>query len=117
MLKNLIVIENGRNYQFENEQELVKKLISEDYYDLPQDKKIEKIKIKTIANSLNFKKDIPQDIINEKDFILSILVENNKLILLEKKDSNIFTEKIDKTQITKNYILVNKYAKQLLNRN
>ena len=36
MLKNLIVIEDGKNYQFENEQELVKKLIDEDYYDLPR---------------------------------------------------------------------------------
>ena len=116
MLQNLIVIENGRNYQFENEQELVKKLISEDYYDLPQDKKIEQIKIKAIANSLNLKKDIPNNIDNEKDFILSLLVDNGKLVLLEKRESNIFTEKLDKSQFTKNYILVNKFAKQLLNK-
>lgn len=116
MLQNLIVIENGRNYQFENEQELVKKLISEDYYDLPQDKKIEQIKIKAIANSLNLKKDIPNNIDNEKDFILSLLVDNDKLVLLEKSESNIFTEKLDKSQFTKNYILVNKFAKQLLNK-
>lgn len=116
MLQNLIVIENGRNYQFENEQELVKKLISEDYYDLPQDKKIEQIKIKAIANSLNLKKDIPNNIDNEKDFILSLLVDNDKLVLLEKRESNIFTEKLDKSQFTKNYILVNKFAKQLLNK-
>lgn len=116
MLKNLIVIEDGKNYQFENEQELVKKLIGEDYYNLPQDKKIEQIKIKAIANSLNLKKDIPDNIDNEKDFILSLLVDNDKLVLLEKRESNIFTEKLDKSQFTKNYILVNKFAKQLLNK-
>lgn len=114
MLKNLIVIEDGKNYQFENEQELVKKIISEDYYELPQNKKIEKIKLKLIANSLNIKKDIPDNIDNEKDFILSLLVDNDKLVLLEKRESNIFTEKLDKSQFTKNYILVNKFAKQLL---
>lgn len=116
MLKNLIVIEDGKNYQFENEQELVKKLISEDYYDLPRDKKIEKIKLKLIANSLNLKKDMPENIDNEKDFILSLLVDNDKFVLLEKRDSNIFTEKLDKSQFSKNYILVNRFARQLLNK-
>ena len=102
MLKNLIVIENGKNYQFENEQELVKKLISDDYYDLPPDKKIEKIKIKSIANSLNSTKNIPKDITSEKDFILWLLIDNDNLILLEKREANIFTEKLDKSQFTKN---------------
>ena len=115
MIKNLIVIENGKYFQFEDEQDLVKNLICQDYYNLPQEKKIEKLKIKAIANSFNTKKGIPYNITNEKDFILSLLVDNDKFILLEKKGSNIFTKNLDKIQFTKNYIIVNKFAKQLLN--
>lgn len=114
MLKNLIVIENGKSYQFETEQELVKKLICENYYELTEDKKIEAIKIKSIANSLNLKENISENINTEKDFILFLLIDNNNLILLEKKDSNIFTGKLDKNKFSKNYILVNNFAKQLL---
>ncbi len=116
MLKNLIIIENGNSYQFETERELVKKLICDDYYELSENKKIEAIKIKAIANSLNLNENISEDITTEKDFILSLLIDNNNLILLEKKDSNIFTEKLDKNKFNKNYIIVNKFAKQLLNK-
>ena len=65
---------------------------------------------------MNLNENISEDITTEKDFILSLLIDNNNLILLEKKDSNIFTEKLDKNKFNKNYIIVNKFAKQLLNK-
>lgn len=85
MLKSLIIIENGKSYQFETEQELVKKLICEDYYELSQEQRINAMKIKIIANSLNLKENISENINTEKDFILSLLIDNNNLMLLEKK--------------------------------
>lgn len=147
MLTNLIVIENGKNYQFDNEQDLVKSLLGNDYYELPEDKKMERIQMKLMANSLNSNK-ISDEVINylnsnisnddtmistkseknikekkeqfsikniknEKDLVLYLVI-NNCFILLEKTDSNIFTGKLDKSQFTKNYILVNKFAKQLI---
>lgn len=67
MLKNLIIIENGKSYQFETGKELVKKLICDNYYELSEDNKIEAIKIKAIANSLNLNENISENIITEKN--------------------------------------------------
>ena len=52
---------------------------------------------------------------DEMTYILSLLMTNN-IILLERKDSNIFTKSINKDNLEDNYIVVNAYAKELLSR-
>lgn len=124
MLKRIIVIENGKNYQFDTEKELVEKLLGDNYYHLSNDEKRELLKIKAIANSINNNMEIleSQDysdiynnyiLINEKTYILSLLISGN-ITLLERVDSEIFTGTLDKSKFTKNYIIVNNFAKQIL---
>ena len=46
-------------------------------------------------------------------YILSLLTTNN-VILLERIDSNVFTQNLDKSKFNNNYVIVNKFAKELL---
>ena len=53
-------------------------------------------------------------IIDEKTYILSLL-STNKIMLLESVNSNVFIKYIiNKINFTKNYIIVNNFAKQIL---
>ena len=111
MLKNLILIENNEKYQFDTLEELVEIIIDKDYYKLDDNQKREKLELKAFANSFG-----NEGIINTKNemtYILSLSMIN-KFMLLENIDSNIFTKELDKSQMDGNYIIVNKFAKELL---
>jgi len=125
MFKNFIIIENESNFQYDTLEELVEALIDDNYFKLNEEEKKEKMTMKAIANTINNKMEIVQElngnddiegkflIKNEMTFILSLLLTNN-IVLLEKKDSNIFTNCINKENIKDNYIVVNKFAKDIL---
>ena len=126
MLKKIILIENNQDYQCDTIQEVVEKLIDEKYYNLEYEEKIKKMKMLALANCLNNKMDIIEEIEldnfnidnkfiikDEMTYILSLLTTNN-VILLERVDSNEFTKDLDKSNFTDNYIIVNKFAKELL---
>ena len=129
MLKKLILIENGEEVQCDNLESVVKNLLDEDFYNLKEEEKIKKMKMKAMANIFGSKMEIVEDISNlnmkeldgkfiikdEITYILSLLTIN-KVLLLENKDSNIFTKDLDKSQIENNYIIVNTYAKDLLDK-
>ena len=129
MLKKIIIIENGEEIQCDTLEEVVKTLIDENYYSMTQNQKIEKMKIKALANCINNKMKVVQElpvnfvnnvenkfIINDEiTYILSLLTTNN-LLLLERKDSNIFTGELNKDNLKENYIIVNTFAKELLNK-
>lgn len=129
MLKKIIIIENGEEIQCNTLEEVVKTLIDENYYNMTQSQKIEKMKIKALANCINNKKKVVQEmtvnlannleeifIINDEiTYILSLLTTNN-LLLLERRDSNIFTGELNKENLKDNYIIVNTFAKELLNK-
>ena len=129
MLKKIIIIENGEEIQCNTLEEVVKTLIDENYYNMTQSQKIEKMKIKALANCINNKKKVVQEmtvnlannleeifIINDEiTYILSLLTTNN-LLLLERRDSNIFTGELNKENLNDNYIIVNTFAKELLNK-
>ena len=53
MLKKLIIIENNKEFQFDTIEELVKVLIDKDFYAMSQNEKVEKMKMKALANCLN----------------------------------------------------------------
>lgn len=127
MLKKIILIENDKEYQCDTMQEVVKKLIDENYYSFTQEEKINKMKMLALANCLNNKKEIIEEyeldtnfsiegkfiIKDEMTYVLSLLLTNN-IILLERIDSNVFTKDLDKSNFNDNYIIVNKFAEMLL---
>ena len=119
MLKKLIAIENGESYQYDTLEELVKDLIDENFYEMQQNEKVEIMQKKAVANSFNSFEDKNWGKINkiedEMTYILYLLTTNN-IVLLEHKDSEIFTKDIDKAELKDNYIIVNSFANELLNK-
>ena len=126
MLKKIIVIENFNKVQCDTEQEVVKLLIDDNYYKLSSKEKKEKMEIKALANCINNKMKVVDKIISneesienkfiiqdEKTYILSLLITNN-VTLLERIDSDIYTGLLNKENFEDNYIIVNKFAKELL---
>ena len=109
MLKKIIIIENDIECQCDTIEEVVKKLIDKDFYEMTQEQKNKKMKLKALANCINNKMEVVQElsennkynieerfiIIDEITYILS-LAKTNNVILLERKDSNIFTKNLDK---------------------
>ena len=124
MLEELIIIENGKEKQCKSLEELVKTLISENYYEISKEEQAEKIKMRANANTLNNRMEISEEtdenslenkfiIKDEITYILS-LISTNKIVLLERKDADIFTKNLNKQKIEDNYIIVNKFARDLL---
>ena len=124
MLNKVIIIEDDNKVQCDSVEEVVKTLIDETYYELDDKEKLEKREMKAIANCINNSFEIVENV-NSKDlenkfvikdettYVLSLLIIN-KIILLERIDSNIYTSSIDKSNMKDNYIIVNKFAKELL---
>jgi hypothetical protein len=124
MLNNLIAIEKKNDYQCNTINELVKKLIDEKYYELTLEQRKNKMKMLAMANTLNKKMEIVDncscDNINGKfiikdefTYILSLLICGN-IVLLEKKESNVFIKDTNVPESKDNYIIVNKFAKDIL---
>lgn len=124
MLNNLIAIEKKNDYQCNTINELVKKLIDEKYYELTLEQRKNKMKMLAMANTLNKKMEIVDncscDNINRKfiikdefTYILSLLICGN-IVLLEKKESNVFIKYTNVPESKDNYIIVNKFAKDIL---
>lgn len=119
MLKKLIAIENGESYQYDTIEELVKDLIDENFYEMQQNEKVKIIQKKAVANSFKSFEEKSLKTIDkiedEMTYILYLLTTNN-IVLLEHKDSEIFTKDIDKAELKDNYIIVNSFANELLNK-
>ena len=129
MLKRLVILEENEKYQCNTIQDIVKKLIDENYYEFTEKEKKNKIKMLAIANCINNKIEIIEDIEknlkqdnsienkfiikDEITYILSLLIIN-KIVLLERIDADEFLKGIDKSRFSDNYIIVNKYAKDLM---
>ena len=126
MLKKIIIIENNNKVQCDTEEEVIKILIDNKYYELNEKEKFEQREIKALANCINNNMKVVKDIDlnkenidnkfiikDEKTYIYSLLITNN-IMLLERVDSDIYTNKIKKDNIKDNYIIVNKFAKDLL---
>ena len=124
MLSKIIIIENDNKVQCDSEEEVIKLLIDKRYYELSEKEKLEKREIKALANCINNKMQIVEDadsedienkfiIKDEITYVLSLLI-TNKIILLERIDSNIYTANINKIEMKDNYVIVNKFAKELL---
>ena len=116
MLNNLIAIEKKNDYQCNTINELVKKLIDEKYYELTLEQRKNKMKMLAMANTLNKKMEIVDncscDNINGKFIIKDEFTYI--LSLLKKKESNVFIKYTNVPESKDNYIIVNKFAKDIL---
>ncbi len=127
MLKKIIIIEGENSIQCDTEQEVVQALVNPKYYEMSTQEKLQSLKMKAMANSLNKPMEIlePKDItsdtdlrnkfvlLNEKTYILSLL-RTGQITLLENIDSNIYTSILDKRKFDKNYIVVNNFVDEIL---
>lgn len=124
MLKKLIIIEDGQEVQCNDLKEVVEILIDENYYNLTEEEKLKQRTMKALANTINNKMEVVEEITdkdlenkfvvkNEITYILSLLITNN-ILLLERVDADIFIKSKDKEKIKDNYIIVNKFAKEIL---
>lgn len=126
MLKKIIIIENENKIQCDSEEEVIKLLIDDKYYELTEEEQLEKREIKAIANCISNHMEVVKEINvdtqsvdnkfvikDEMTYVLSLLI-TNKIMILERIDSNIYTGRINKNGVKDNYIIVNKFAKRLL---
>ena len=125
-MENLIVIEGKEKYQYRDIESLVEKFINENYFYMTEaDRKAElekraiinnpqnKIKICKLDNkTTNFDKNA-FIIYDEITYILSLL-KFNKIILLEKTNANILGKYINKENIEENYLILNKFADEIM---
>lgn len=124
-MKDLILIEGNEKYQFDTLEELIETIIHKQYYEMSENVKKEQVELKAFANCMQENIDIVSKgekltsidgkfiIHDEVTYVLSLLLLN-KVMLLERTNSNIFTKNLDKTNISDNYIIVNHHAKDLL---
>lgn len=124
-MKRLILIESGEKYQFNTLEELIECIIDKEYYKMTINERKHKMELKAYANCLNSKVEIVDEIepnmlldgkfviLDEKTYVFSLLILD-KIILLENIESNIFTEDLEKSNLSDNYIIVNNFAKDLL---
>lgn len=115
--KKLILMQNGKQLMFDSKKDIVKYLLDDDYYSLSSDDKKKRIELKTLANSIGNKKLHSNNLFaqDETIYIYWLLMHSN-VVLLERKDSNILTKDLDKRNISDDYVIVNNFASQLLER-
>ena len=128
MLDKLIIIKDDKDYQCSTFEEIVKYLINENYYNLTKQEKENIMMKKAIENAIDKglkiiknkdqikEKDLNKSfiIIDEMTVILSIIKDQSKIVLLERKDSNIFNKYIKIPNNNDNYAIINTFATQTL---
>jgi len=125
-MEKLIVIEGKEKYKYDNIENLIEAFIGNNYSNMPTEEKNIILEKKAVANTMmdNIKvvkiNKYPDDfednafvLHNEISYILSML-KFNKLMLLERTDANIFGKYINKEKIEDNYIIINKFADEIL---
>ena len=124
-MENLIVIEGKEKYQYKDIKSLIENFINKNYFDMSKEERKIELEKKTIANTMqsNIKivklektEDFDENafiLYDEISYILSML-KFNKIILLERTDANIFGRYINKENIKDNYIIINKFANEII---
>ena len=119
MLDKLIIIKDDKDYQCSTFEEIVKYLINENYYNLTKQEKenimMKKAIEKAVDKGLKIIKNNNQiKDLNKSFIILSIIKDQSKIVLLERKDSNIFNKYIKIPNNNDNYAIINTFATQAL---
>lgn len=128
--KNIfILIEGSKDLATDDFKDVVKALISEDYYDQPKEKRKELIKQVATANKLNassydlevrdsYKKG--EDVSNalytcdETAYILSLTNTIKGMFLFERIDSHVVAKNIQLKGYEKDYCVINVHSEELL---
>ena len=127
VMEKLIVIEGKNTYKYNDIESLVKNFIHPNYYEVTTEQREEELEKKAVANTTldnipiikwkdrNVIKDISNAMIlyDEFTYILSML-QLQKFYLLEAKEANIFGKYINQNDIKDNYIIVNSFANQIM---
>lgn len=132
----LLEMQNSQDFQTDNYRDIVKQLISQDFYSLSGNEKREKIKQLAQINALfqnkrneehgfsqkievrdTYKKgdDVSDGIYtcDEKAYILS-LASTNIIMLFERVDSRVITTNVMAKSYEKEYCVINTHARELL---
>lgn len=125
-MENLIVIEGKEKYQYNDIKGLIENFINKNYFNMSEEERKKELEKKAMANTMQSnikvvklekdKKFFDKNafiLYDEISYILSLL-KFNKIILLEKADANIFSKFINKKNIECNYIIINKFANEIL---
>ena len=128
-MKNLIVIEGEKDYQYNNLQELVKDFIHPNYNEMSKEGQIKEIEKRAIANTV--KENVEMIMIDKEQIISTIGLKNkfiindeytyilsmlifNKFVLLEEINASIFGRYMKQKAKRGNYIILNKCAKEIM---
>ena len=125
-MEKLIVIERDEKYQYKDMDSLIRSFINKDFYEMTEGEKETEMEKKAVANTfldnikiikLNETKDNFEEdafiLYDEITYILSML-KFDKLILLERVDAEILGKYINREGITDNYIIINKFANEIM---
>lgn len=124
-MKNIIVITDDNYCKIDNENELIELFLGYDYFILNKEKQKERLlekanqnsfggSIKMVSLNNKFNKNEPFILIdNEKNYILSLL-KQNKFMILENRNSNVFILDEMKKETTDNYFIINNYVDKIL---
>lgn len=128
-MEKLIVIEGRESYQYSNINDLIKNFINKDYFNMSVEERKNELEKKIMANTIqrNIKvvklenniKNFSHNafvLYDEITYILSML-KFNIIILLERKDAEIFGKYINNENIKNNednYIILNKFADEIM---
>lgn len=111
MKHNYIIIEGEKDIRCQTIEDVVRVLVDERYYEMPDQQKKEVLDRKAAANSLNTDQKFVLD--DEITYVLSLL-RNEIVYLLEYMGHRELTKDIDCPENGKNYIVVNNFADRLL---
>lgn len=134
-MENIIIVEGNEKYCFQNEEEVIKQFLGQDFYKLTEEEKYKRIRLRTVMNASikntpikDLKKgekieNIGEEqyiINNEETYILS-LIKNNDIVMYEREKANIFVKdtykNIEKRKLEKienEYIIVNYCVNELI---
>ena len=125
-MENLIVIEGKEKYQYKDIKGLIENFINKNYFSMSEEERKNELEKKVLANTIQGnikivklekdKKDFEENafiLYDEISYILSML-KFNKIILLERTDANIFGRYINKENMQDNYIIINKFANEIM---
>ena len=128
-MEKLIVIEGRESYQYSNINNLIKNFINKDYFNMSVEERKNELEKKIMANTIqrnikvvkleNNMKNFSHNafvLYDEITYILSML-KFNIIILLERKDAEIFGKYINNENIKNNednYIILNKFADEIM---
>ena len=130
-MENIIIVEGKEKYCFPNIEEVIKQFLGKNFYNLSEEEKYKKIRMKTVMNSCF--RDIPvkdlkkgekvenvteeQYIIYDEETLLLSLTKNNDIVIYEKEEVNLLAKNIDKDKlerVSKKYIRINHCVDELL---